>query len=368
MTPRERLLTALNNGRPDRMPCQVHSWMDIYLENYLNGMDQWQAYEHFGMDHVVYVSPEIIYDDADLANWQVTTTDLGLDEDGVHNFADVIDTPGGQLTVKRASNNFTQWHTKHIIESEKDWEIWAKYVPVPKYMDQRNWIEARNRVGDKGIVRGYLFGFGQGSPWQNFAGVLCDMQGAIFAAMDKPSWVHAALENMRDKLIGIFERTGKMECDIVETGGGAGSSTVISPAMHKEFCLPYDKVIHKTLHEYCDVKVVYHLCGGFMPLLDLIAENGADGQETMTPPGMGGDCDLGEASRRIGARKFFVGGFDQNAGFEKGTPEKVRELVFECFEATKGHAGYICSPSDNFFSGDPVNIQAFADACKECTY
>jgi len=368
MTSRERLLTALNNGRPDRLPCQVHSWMDYYLETYMDGMDQWQAYEHFGMDHVIYIAPEIVYDDGALANWQVKTTDLGLGEDANHHFADVIDTPGGQLTVKRASNQYTQWQTKHLIESERDWEIWSRYVPVPMYMDQGNWIEAKDRLGDKGIVRGYLFGFGQGSPWQNFAGVMCDMQAAIFAAMDNPGWVHAILEDMRDKLIGVFERTGKIECDLVETGGGAGSSTVISPTIHRDFCLPYDKAIHQALHEYCDVKVVYHLCGGFMPLLDLIAENGADGQETMTPPGMGGDCDLAEASRRIGDKKFFIGGFDQSAGFEQGTPEKVRELVFEYFEATRDNAGYICSPSDNFFSGDTANIQAFVDACKECVY
>jgi hypothetical protein len=77
---------------------------------------------------------------------------------------------------------------------------------------------------------------------------------------------------------------------------------------------------------------------------------------------------LREASRRVGDKLFFIGGFDQNAGFENGTPEVARKLVFECFEATKDHAGYICSPSDHFFHGDPANLQAFADAAKECRY
>lgn len=103
-------------------------------------------------------------------------------------------------------------------------------------------------------------------------------------------------------------------------------------------------------------------------MLELVAENGADGLETMTPPSMGGDCDLREASRRVGAKLFFIGGFDQNAGFEQGTPEIARRLVIECFEATKDHAGYICAPSDHFFHGDPANLQAFADAAKECRY
>ena len=105
-----------------------------------------------------------------------------------------------------------------------------------------------------------------------------------------------------------------------------------------------------------------------MQMLDLVVQTGADGLETMTPPGMGGDCNLQEASRRVGDKLFFIGGFDQNAGFEHGTPQRARELVFECFEATKDHAGYICAPSDHFFHGSPENIKAFADACKECVY
>ena len=39
MTGRERFLTALKNGKPDRLPCQVHSWMVYYLHTYLKGMD-----------------------------------------------------------------------------------------------------------------------------------------------------------------------------------------------------------------------------------------------------------------------------------------------------------------------------------------
>lgn len=74
--------------------------------------------------------------------------------------------------------------------------------------------------------------------------------------------------------------------------------------------------------------MVYHLCGGLMPLLEMVTENGADALETMTPPEMGGDCDLKEATRRVGDQLAFIGGFNQNLGFEKGTPEEIRKMVF----------------------------------------
>ena len=123
--------------------------------------------------------------------------------------------------------------------------------------------------------------------------------------------------------------------DMVETGGGAGSNTVISPALFREFCLPYDQQQHAAMHE-AGVKIVYHLCGGVMQMLDLVTHNGADGLETMTPPAMGGDCDLREASRRVGDKLFFIGGFDQNAGFENGTPESAPAAGLRLL---RGHQG-----------------------------
>jgi uroporphyrinogen-III decarboxylase len=186
-------------------------------------------------------------------------------------------------------------------------------------------------------------------------------------AMDEPDFLHHALDAILERSLRVMEMWKGTPADMIETGGGAGSSTVISPSMAREFCVPYDQRQNVLLHEL-GLKVVYHLCGGLMPMLDLVVESGADGLETMTPPNMGGDCDLAEASRRVGDKLFFIGGFDQNAGFEHGTPERARELVLECFEATRDHAGYICCPSDHFFHGAPACVQAFADAAKECVY
>jgi uroporphyrinogen-III decarboxylase len=87
----------------------------------------------------------------------------------------------------------------------------------------------------------------------------------------------------------------------------------------------------------------------------------------MTPPAMGGDCDLTEANRRVGDKICFIGGFDQNNGFENGSPEIVKEMVQKLFNACP-NGGYICSPSDHFFFGNTENIRTFADTCKKCVY
>lgn len=366
MTSRERMMIALANGRPDRLPCQVHGWMTYYLDHYLGGIDQWQAYERFGMDWAIYVSPRYIYDERSLADWHVETCDLGLDRTGAHHWSQVITTPKGTLTQALASNEITCWTTEYPIKTEADFALWEAYCPVPSAVDLTPVRDAHDRLGDHGIIRSHPFSAGQGSPWQSFC-TLYGTQNAIYLAIDRPEFLHHALEVILQRTLRVTEMWEGTPADMVETGGGAGSNTVISPAMFAEFCLPYDRRQHEALHAV-GLKVVYHLCGGLMQMLDLVVENGADGLETMTPPSMGGDCDLAEASRRVGDRLFFIGGFDQQAGFERGTPETVRRLVHECFEATLDHAGYICCPSDHFFHGDPVCLQAFAEAARECVY
>lgn len=365
LTGRERFLLALSNQQPDRMPCQVHSWMSYYLQTYLGGIDQYEAYEYFGMDPVVYVSPIYQYKSADLANWEKRKINLGYSKSGCHTWVEEIITPMGTLSVKKEKNQYTQWITKHLIETERDFEIWKKYFPLPCAVDWSPVIEAKKKIGNKGIVRSGFYDFGQGSPWQSFLNMFGTEQ-AIYLAYDEPDLMHYILRELLKRKLDVIDLGGKQELDLVECGGGAGSSTVISPTMHKEFCLPYDKKQIEALHAQ-GTKVVYHLCGGLMPLLETVVENGADALETMTPPEMGGDCDMKEATARVGNKLAFVGGFDQNHGFERGNPKKVKEMVHKLFEA-KSIGGYICAPSDHFFFGDPENIKAFADAAKECVY
>lgn len=366
MTGRERLLTALHNGKPDRLPCQVHSWMDYYRNTYLNGRDQWEAYDYFGMDPVIYLDPKPVYASDAFQNWKIQREELPTDEEGVRAWRDTVTTPDGELVTEFAANRYTDWVTRLPIQTQEDFEIWNRHVPLPAYMDWGEIVEAKKRLGNRGIVRGSLFDFGQGSPWQSFVGYMRDVEQCIYDTFDEPDWVHGCLNSLLKKKLEVIDRSGKIELDLVECGGGAGSSTVISPAMHEEFCLPYDQKQISAIHG-AGAMVVYHLCGGLMPLLEMVTQNGTDALETMTPPGMGGDCNLAEANRRIGDKLCFVGGFDQGLGFERGNPVLVRKMVRELFECCP-NGGYIISPSDHFFEGGTENVQAFADAVKECVY
>ena len=160
MTGRERFLTALHNGKPDRLPCQVHSWMDLYRNTYLGGCDQFAAYEYFGMDPVIYLNPKPVYAPDAFRNWQVTHEELGVDTSGNRVRRETVTTPDGVLVTEFARNQYTEWVTRLPIQSDEDFEIWDRYVPLPSGMDWSEIRAAKARIGDTGIVRGSLFDFG----------------------------------------------------------------------------------------------------------------------------------------------------------------------------------------------------------------
>jgi hypothetical protein len=179
------MLTVLNNGRPDSLPCQVHGWMPYYLKKYLGGMDQWQAFEKFGMDFAIYVSPEYKYDNRSLANWRKERKELGADSDGNLRWEEIIITPKGDLHHAGAWNDITGWETEYPIKNIADFEIWDEFYPVPIGIDFNQIRKAKDRLGERGVIRSHPFSPGQGSPWQSFC-ILFDTEHAILLGMDEP--------------------------------------------------------------------------------------------------------------------------------------------------------------------------------------
>jgi uroporphyrinogen decarboxylase len=237
---RERMLRALNNEKPDRLPCQVHGWMDYYLKKYLNGCDWYQAYERFGMDYAIYVSPLYQFAEKDLQNWQVKKSPETVDADGSIKWAETIVTPKGELRQIMGRNPFTSWFLEYPLKTEKDFELWKEFFPVPIAADFTPVQEARDRLGDRGIVRSHPYYAGQGSPWQCLS-YIHGTEESIYLAIDEPERTHDMLEAIYNKASRAHELWKGCPTDMLETDGGAASSTVISPDMFREFCLPYDQ-------------------------------------------------------------------------------------------------------------------------------
>lgn len=280
----------------------------------------------------------------------------------------VIATPGGTLSTVLQSDAHTTWVAERLVKRKSDIDIIAAHAPRVRCD-----VDAVNRrageLGETGILRGMVHPFeiyGQPGCWQD-AAVLYGIEDLIFAVYDDPAWVEAFLGVLLERKLRYVASLRGARFDLIELGGGDASTTVISPAIFSEFVAPCDSRLIACAHA-SGQRVVYHTCGGMMPILEDIAAMGADAMETFTPHAMGGDTDLAEARRRIGGRVCMIGGFDQNRFFRDATPQETRAAVRRCFEEAGLDGGYILAPSDHFFEAKDELMQAFSDEARRCAY
>jgi uroporphyrinogen decarboxylase len=385
MSPRQRLLCAIRRERADRLPATTHHLMSSFLNGRMGGISQPDFFDRFGLDPIRWT----VAHRPDAAKGQYADPRQGMPgfleakrvcTDQWHVESETLPgfdcatteyrfvTPGGMLRMVLQSNEHTAWVREHLIKKEADVDLIGQYATAPKCD-----VEAVNReaaeLGEDGILRGHVCCFdvfGQPGCWQD-AACLVGIERLILASYDDPAWVHTLLSILQRRKLEFVRSLAGAKYDILELGGGDASSTVISPAIFDKFVAPYDAPIIEAAH-HAGQRIVYHTCGGMMPLLERIADMKPDAMETFTPRPMGGDADLAEAKRRVGGRVCMIGGFDQFHFLTGCAPEQTRAEVRRLFEAAGGDGGYILSPSDHFFEAEPELIHAFADEAARCVY
>ena len=385
MTSKQRMRCALERRQPDRLPVTTHHLMDSFLRRYFGGASAREFFDRFKLDAIHWVvahrpdeAAGEFYDPlqgppgflearrVSTDNWRVYAEPLSGHELPTTRFRFV--TPKGELSMVLQSNEHTAWVTEHLIKDKRDIDLLGEFMTAPK-CDVSAVNHEAAAIGERGLVRSHVCCFdvfGQPGTWQD-AACLMGIERLILAAHDDPSWVRQFLEILqRRKLIYARSLQGAA-LDVIEFGGGDASSTVISPRLFDEFVAPYDTPVIAALHE-AGQRVVYHTCGGMMPLLERIAAMKPDAMETFTPRAMGGDADLAEAKRRIGSQVCMIGGFDQFHFFTGCTPKETRAEVRRCFAAAGEGGGFILSPSDHFFEADINLLEAFADEALQCVY
>lgn len=385
MTSKERFLAALKNEKADRLPVTTHHVMPSFLKNYLDGASSQDFFERFGLDPINWVmaydytpgkgeyfdpghtemgfleARRVVSD-----NWQVKIAKLEGFSCPTSRFS--IITPEKTLSIVLQSDQHSTWLKEPLIKKKSDIDILAKYMTYPKCkVEEIN--KTADEYGNRGLIRGHIMafeGFGQPGCWQD-ASCLYGIENLIMAAFEDPQWVHSFLGILRDRKKVYIESLKGAKYDILELGGGDASTTVISPDIFNEFVAPYDASLIESAHK-AGQRIVYHTCGGMMPVLEDIAAMKPDAMETFTPAGMGGDAILSEAWRRIGDQVCMIGGFDQFHYFTGCSEEEVRKEVRRCFMEAGEGGGFILSPSDHFFDAELNLIEAYADEARKCTY
>jgi len=380
MSSRERLLTALGRGVPDRLPATTHHLMPAFLRA-MGGLSEREFFDRYALDAIRWATPlrtgigwqaDPRWDGA-LESWSHVSASWRVERAPVpsRDFRAVryeFVTPRKALSMVLQDDGRTTWVAERLLKTKSDIDVIAEFAPAPA-CDTASVEAARAAIGDRGIVRGAIPGvpvYGQPGCWQD-AAVLLGIEELIVRTYDDPEWVRALLGILRDRKLAFVRSARGAPFDLLELGGGDASSTVVSPKIFDRFVAPFDAPVVEAAHD-AGQRIVYHTCGGMMPLLERIADMAPDAMETFTPKDMGGDARLAEAKARIGTRVCMIGGFDQFHYFTRCTPEDTRRAVRAAFDQAGAGGGFILAPSDHFFEADDALLRAFGDEARRCCY
>ena len=155
--------------------------------------------------------------------------------------------------------------------------------------------------------------------------------------------------------------------DVILFGDDLGmqSGPQMSRAMYREFFQPRHAKMWRRAKELADVKVMLHCCGGIRPILPDLIEAGLDATNPVqiTCAGMGARQLKADFGDRL---TFWGGGCDTRFILSQGSPEEIRRHVHEQVAILNPGGGFVFQQVHNILADvPPQNVIAMFDAVRE---
>lgn len=194
---------------------------------------------------------------------------------------------------------------------------------------------------------------------------LLGVEPALMALLDEPEKVEKCLDALTNGTIELMRILAGADADAILISSAYAGAGFISPAHYRRFVLPFERrAIADFRAGFPDLPVYTHTCGAISDRLELIAETGTGGIDTLDPPPLG-DVDLADAKRRIGDRLFIKGNVDPVNTVLRGTPQQVRADAEARVAAAMAGGGYILSTACSVSpASPPANILALRAAAE----
>lgn len=213
-----------------------------------------------------------------------------------------------------------------------------------------------------------------GAPWLLFpferAFALQGMDNFLMNLAVNPDFAEELLKKNAElckSLMGNFLREAGEYLDIIKIGDDLGTqeSLLISPKMYREMVKPIHADYIAFIKEYTEAKVFFHTDGDVFPLIDDFIEIGVD---ILNPiqTSAGKMSNLEELKKRFGKKIIFCGAIDTHRVLPYGTPQVVKQEVRRVMNVLGPGGGYIVSSVHTVMDDVPAeNILAMVDAVAE---
>jgi len=186
------------------------------------------------------------------------------------------------------------------------------------------------------------------------------MQYLLMDYVLNPRLVHNLARMATDFNIAVINMAIPMGIDaLVMPGDLAGEeTTIISPEHYRVFIKPYHKEIVAYAHQK-DLKIVKHSDGNIWPILDDFLEVGFDGIHPIQPQCM----DIGEVKKYLAGKMCILGNIDCRNLLPFGTKEEVGQTVKKTIQEAAQGGGYIITSSNSIHPAcKPENYIAMVKA------
>jgi uroporphyrinogen decarboxylase len=178
---------------------------------------------------------------------------------------------------------------------------------------------------------------------------------------EDPAFVHALFAKVTAVNEEIIRGAIRAGAEVICLGDDYASNTgpLFSPAMFREFVLPYLQRVIDTIHEE-EALVVKHSDGNIWPLLAGIVGTGADGLNPIEPvAGM----DLGEVKAIYGDRICLIGNIDCGELLSHGSRAEVEATVREAIRVGAPGGRFMLSSSNSIHASvNPENFRTMIEA------
>jgi uroporphyrinogen decarboxylase len=235
---------------------------------------------------------------------------------------------------------------------------------VAGQFDEEDMIAGAQRLRQRtdrailGLFGGNLLEFGQFLYRNdNFLMLLAGNPRRAHEFLDRVLEIHLANLERFLRLVGPY-------IDIIVFGDDLGMQTgpQMSSAMYREFFKPRHAQLFRRAKELADVKVMLHSCGGLRPLLGDLIDAGLEIIQPVQVSCTG--MEAGGLKAEFGDRlTLWGGGCDTRFMLPNGTPAQVRRHVKEQVANLKPRGGFVFQQVHNILANvPPENILAMFDA------
>ena len=346
MSPRERVLTALDGGTPDRVPCAL-AFYPVHLERLVP-----RSLRRANPVDVHFVELPLSREEKALAE---RVEKLPYDTR--------LGSPGQVFTYRRWGYHPESPDARNPLMHARTLDDLREF-PFPDAGSARPVDRLHAEVADwqaRGLAVGgnlpHLGGELFESAWR-----LRGLQNFLLDMVERREWADYLL----DRLTALARRNaetlaaGGVDVLALDDDVGMPGTMFMSPALWRRFFKPrMAEIITAARLVKPDLRVLYHSEGSIEPIIDDLIEIGVNALNPLQPEHM----DARQVRERYGSRLALWGTVGSQTLFSHGTPQQIENEVRLRVE-TLGRAGLILCPAYDIDEPDvPIqNIAAFLDA------